>query len=136
MLGGETAAQVEVLRGREPSELPQLMVEVGLVVEAGPMRDLRPMDSSGGAGARATYSIRQVSRHRHCRPARSGLTVNDRSGPSPQAPASDVARAHHTPSAECEVRSGCVEPWAAARQRPGAMPWWRLKAAAKENSDA
>jgi hypothetical protein len=22
------------------------------------------------------------------------------------------------------------------RQRPGAVPWWRLKAAAKENSDA
>jgi hypothetical protein len=25
---------------------------------------------------------------------------------------------------------------AVARQRPGAMPWWRLNAAAKENSDA
>src|ERR1700754_3152551 len=48
MLGGETPAQVEVPRRGEAGELPQLMVEVGLVVIAGPMRNLRPVDVAGG----------------------------------------------------------------------------------------
>lgn len=50
MLGGEPAAQAEVARGGEPGELPQLVVEVGLVVVAGPVGDLRPVDVAGGVG--------------------------------------------------------------------------------------
>jgi hypothetical protein len=78
------------------------------------------MDSSDGAGARATYSIRQVSRHQHRRPALSGLTVNDRSGPPVR------ARSGHerTPCRSANLPLDSRSPGRAGRHQGGRAARW------------
>jgi hypothetical protein len=47
MLAQEPPADAEVLRRRRPCERPQLVAEVGLVVEPGAVRDFAPIAQAG-----------------------------------------------------------------------------------------